>query len=121
MQKEFNKKSEIVIAILLITLALGVGNYIYTFNGFIAYTQSERRACALLELLDAKPREEISNVWESELSAENKRLVKDYIPSFKAAYKHCKDFQQFYVEEVGLLIFSLIAIAFWYKNKRNAE
>ena len=95
----------------LITLL--IGNYFYTFSGFVAYTETERRACDLLEyVLELKKAGE-GEKWR-DLSTENKEIMIRYGYQWKEKGERCKSIQRFYLEQ-GLII--LFGIAFVFRKK----
>jgi len=102
---------------LVFLVALLVGNYFYTFSGFVAYTEGERRACTLLENIFSletfdQRKEKYENTFQ-----ENKVLMNKYATSFLEKEKRCKSIQQFYVEEGIIILVGIIAFTKKMKNE----
>lgn len=95
---------------LVLVIFLLLGNAYFSFSGFVAITQEERKACSLLsniedfDNLSEKNKEIINN-----LPSEQGRLVVEYFPSYMKTYD-CKNLDLFIVEEL-LIIFIGIVIA----------
>lgn len=102
--------------IFLISVALLLGNYLYTFSGFVAYTETERRGCGLLQYIlslsfdSGKRADRVMG-----MSKENQEIVSRYIFQFHEQGDRCKTIQQFYIEQglIGLIV----AILFFGRRK----
>lgn len=113
-------KKELFLSLIIVGFALIFTNYYYIFSGFVAYTESERRGCQLIEYIKRekptteKERDRVINT----LSEENQEIFLRYINQWSDNGRRCKTIQQFYIEEsfIGLL---LILLPFYYLTRRK--
>ena len=107
----------------LAIVVLGVGNYFYTFSGFVAYTETERRACGLMEnFYNLKTEDQRIKAWD-DLSQQNKEAVDRYARKFLDNGMRCKTIQQFYIEEglIGLVAVGVIGYAISTRYNRRPK
>ena len=110
---------EVGIPVVIIGFALLFANYIYTFSGFVAYTESERRGCQLTEyILKTQINSEERKDRLEKLSEENKEVVARYMNQYLSGPHRCKTIQQFYIEESFIAVL-LILLPFYYLTRRK--
>ncbi len=112
------KKTDSFIAIAIIGLALLFSNYFYTFSGFVAYTSEERRASQIISSIYKTQTNSDERATAIELlTEEDKKLVAKYITQYKGQHKRHKTIQQFYIEEIFIIL--LLGLVVIYINKEN--
>jgi len=106
--KKFFSSSNVLVIILI---GLLIGNYFYTFGGFVAYTETERRGCDLLSHVYTLKTKEDRVDFIKKLLRENQEVVLKYLNQFVAKDKRCKTIERFYFEE-GILILATVVLVF---------
>lgn len=107
--------------IIIILIALLFSNYLYTFSGFVTYTETERRGCALVrEVLHLETvgqrKEKYKEIAHLE---ENQKIMDRYAHQFITGGERCKSIQQFYIEQGFIILLGVILI--YFKKKDFSE
>ena len=111
---------EVAISLIIVGLALLFSNYYYTFSGFVAYTEGERRGCQLMDYLkkeSPKTEKERTQIIDK-LTEENQEIFLRYVNQLINKGRRCKTIQQFYSEESFVALFSIL-LPFHYLVRRK--
>jgi len=109
-----------ILALGIIAIALILANYLYTFSGFVTYTSEERRGAVLLEyLLNTTPNTPERTTRTGTLTDTDKEVISKYVNQYKSSNSRYKTIQQFYLEEVFIILLFTLLILYFKKKDKN--